>query len=1122
MNIHHVPITAMKRSGGDMSDAGRRRVWILIVLLAVFGMVSSSAYGQALKAAILGVVTDSSGAAIAGASISVTNIGTGIMRTATTDDQGRYNVPDLDIGMYEVDAEKAGFKKVAHGGIELTVGSQVVVDAALQVGASQQTVTVEGQVTQVDTTSSALGTLVEATQMRELPLNGRNYTQLLSLAPGVQQTYYTGSGLTGKGNEYSVSGSRSFGQAFLLDNTDISDFFGHGVGAGSTGTSLGIDGIAEFQVLTNTYSSEYGGSGAVLNAVSKGGTNGFHGAAYEFLRNSAIQTRNYFDPPSTPPFRRNQFGGNIGGPIKKDKAFFFVNYEGLRQFLSQSDVISVPDVAAHQGYLPNSAGVETPVNAPGSAGLQSPSSCTATYTPSSNCNLANIASTLALFPAPTGASTAGIGTITETAAQLASENYLLTRFDYTFSDKDSIFVRYIRDYAQLISPDQLPVWQEVEHTANHIATIEERHLFSANLINLARFSFVRPAENSVNPATHTALQFYPGLGVQDGAVTVSGLMNATTAYLGPSTSDPIFITTNRFIVGDDVLWTHGAHSFRFGASLARVQDNSAGNNREAGQYTFSSLTNFLKGIPSQYAGTLPGQQNPVRDFREIYFATYFQDDWKLARKLTLNIGLRYAPTSNFTEAHNNLNTIVNPPPPQGSCVGVGCFVNVPNVTAQNPSWWNFDPRIGLAYDPFGDHKTSVRAGFGMFHDVITARQWGPGYWFNPPFTVVSVTSGQQALTYGCVTSGCPGAGNIIGAAAPATSNATSYHTDTTPYMMQYNLNIQRELPGSWILSLGYVGSQGRHLFLGNDLNAPINTGTAAEPVLAHLVVNANGTGTIVSNPRPNTTISYFVNAMPVGDSNYNALQASLNHRFAHGLQTQLSYTYSKSLDFTSEADGTEQQLTLGGGQPWSMDPYNRAADYGPSIFNKKHNLTANAVYDLPFHGTKFVEGWELSGILSVTSGFPFSVTTGSFDVAGLGNSNVYQRVNMAPGCNTENAILGTKAKWFNPACFTLPLVGTFGDEGRNEFASPGIRDVDFAIMKDTRVPKVSETFDVQFRAEAFNLFNHTNLGLPVVGLYSQGPVVNGVLTGNVLANAGTFSSTFTPQRTLQFGLKILF
>jgi hypothetical protein len=1090
-----------------------------LLILAGFWFSSSPAGAQALKAAILGVVTDSSGAAIAGASVSVKDIGTGALRTTTSDDQGRYSVADLDIGTYEIDVEKSGFKKIVHGGIELTVGSQIVVDAALQVGGSEQTVTVEGQVTQVDTTSSALGSLVEGTQMRELPLNGRNYAQLLSLAPGVTTAFYTGSGLSGRGVEYSVSGSRTFGQAYLLDNTDVADFFGHGVGSGAAGSSLGIDAIAEFQVLTNTYSSQYGGSGAVVNAVSKGGTNSFHGSAFEFLRNSAIQARNYFDPSRKPPFRRNQFGGSVGGPIRRDKAFFFVNYEGLRQVLSQSDVIAVPDAAAHQGYLPNSAGVETPVNAPGSANLQSLSSCTAAYTPASNCNLAGIAPTLALFPIATGASTGGIGSITETAPQATSENYLLARFDYNFSDKDSLFVRYIRDYAQLTTPNQLPLWNELENTANHVATIEERHLFSANLINLARFSFVRPAETSFNPTTHPALQFYPGLGIQDGAVAVSGLMNTAQNYLGATNTDPIALITSRYVVGDDILWTHGAHNFRLGASITRVDDNSAADNRGPGSYSFSNLANFLKNIPSSYVGTLPGQQNATRYFRELYFSTYFQDDWKLSRKVTLNLGLRYAPTSNFTEAHNNLFTIINPP---GTCAGIACFVNVPHTLANNPSWWNFDPRIGIAYDPFGDHKTSVRAGFGMFHDVMSARQFGPAYWFNPPFTVVSVSSGQQALTYGCVTAGCPGAGNIIGAAAPATSNDVSYTSGTTPYMMQYNLNVERELPGGWIVTLGYVGSQGRHLFLGRDLNAPANTGTPTDPVTAHLVVNSNGTGTIVPNPRPNPTLSYFTNTAPVSNSNYNSLQASVNHRFAHGLQTQVSYTYSKSLDLTSQADGTEQQSSLGSGTPNSSDPYIPRADYGPSLFDRRHVLTANAVYALPFHGNEFVEGWELSGIVSVASGFPFAVTTGSFDLAGLTNPNVYQRVNLAPGCTPKSAMTGNKAKWFNPACFTLPLVGHYGDLGRNSLTSPGLRNVDFAILKDTRVSRISETFDVQFRAEAFNLLNHTNLGLPVTGLFSQGPVVNGILTGTVIANAGTFSSTISPQRTFQFGIKILF
>jgi len=900
---------------------------------------------------------------------------------------------------------------------------------------------------------------------------------------------------------------------------------------GATGNSFGVDSLAEFQLLTNTYSAQYGGNGGVLNAVSKAGTNELHGSAYEFLRNSAIQTRNYFDPAQKPPFRRNQFGFSLGGPIKKNKAFFFVNYEGLRQFLGVSTLIHTPDQAAHQGYLPNSAGVETPVISPGSAGLQSPSSCTAVYTAASNCLLGSIAPIVGLYPVATGTSAQGIGTYTVPNSQVASENYLLARFDYNFSEKDSLFVRYLRDYSQFtLQTSQVPLWPETDNTLSHIGTIEEKHIFSNNVINLVRFSFVRPGETAVVTNSVPAMQIFPGLGVEDADISVTGLLN-TSQNLGPSSTDPTRIFPNRFIFMDDFLWTRGAHSLRFGGSIARVDDNTASPYRGNGVWNFNGVTQLLQNSVAQVTLGLPGQLNDARYFRSTNFAIYGQDDWTLTRKLTLNLGLRWEPQKNITEAHNNFYNIPNPVPPTGVCAGLGCFQNIPAALARNPSYWNFDPRIGLAYDPFGDHKTSVRAGFGIFHDVMTTRQFGPGFWLNPPYVTVTVTAAQATaakipLAFGCVTAGCSSAPILTAVTpTPAITQATWYQSDTTPYMMQYNLNIQRELPGQFVFTIGYVGSRGDHLFLGQDFNPPANTGTATDPVVGHLSTNTSGQPIVAPNPRVNSTLNYFINFKPNGISSYNALQTTLNHRFGHDFQTQIAYTWSKSLDYESGAVGTEQNPSIGGGNATSMDPYNARSDYGPSITDKRNNLTANALYTLPFHRNKFVDGWAVSGILTIESGYPFSVTTGSIDVAGLAYPQSYQRMNVAPGCTLNSAKVGTKAEWFNPLCFTAPLAGHFGTESRNGISGPGLRNLDMAILKDTKVAKISEAFDVQFRAEFFNILNHTNLGIPQAGDVTQvsGQAVNGFLPLATLSTAGTFSSpTVTPQRTLQFGLKILF
>ena len=1091
-----------------------KRAWVgtvgVTLLVVVLGVMRVNAQGG--TATISGTVTDPSGGAIAAAKVDVKNTGTGIVQSTTTDAQGRYNVPELTIGTYEVQASSSGFTTVVQSGINLTVGAHPLVDIALKVGQTQQTVTVEGQVAQVETSSTALSTLVEPTQMREMPLNGRNFEQLLTLAPGVVQQN-GGQTFFGTQSNYSVSGSRPEGQSFLLDSTDIQNFWNHGTGSGATGTSLGIEAIAEFQTLTNTYSAQYGGNGAVINAVTRSGTNSFHGSAYEFFRNSALDARNYFDPASIPPFRRNQFGASLGGPLQKDKAFFFLNYEGLRQLFATGATALVPDAAAHQGYLPTGpGGALQPVNPVGGA-------CTAVYAPTSNCVPASVAPTLALYPVAAGKSTGGIGSFIEVGNQVASENYGIARADYNFSDKDSAFVRYGIDRANIVQPftsSIIPQWPETDTTSNQYATIEEKHLFSANVINLALFSFVRTIETQTVTGNTPALNFFPGTSRENGQVQVTGLSS-----IGANVLDPSVELQNKFIVEDDVVWSHGAHSLTFGGMIERIQDNTNGPFQQGGVWTFTSLSGFLQAKPTQIVGALPGFADAHGYLREFVVTPYFQDSWRISQRLTLNLGLRYSPTTNPSEVHHPMETLTTVPLGANGTVNPGPFnfVVVPDAFATNPSLKNIDPRFGFAWDPFNDHKTSVRGGFGMFHDLVMARTILPGYWLNPPYTLGI----QLNPTY-------PNA-FATGATPSAVSQQQGiyYNTNHTPYQMQWNLNVQREIAGDTVLTLGYVGSRGVHLFLIRDVNPNRNTGTPQNPVFATL---NPVTQAIVPNPTicSCSNISFLFEKGPWAVSNYNSLQASLNHRFSHNLQFQAAYTYSKSLDNGSLTYGLEgtnatlQQLE---------NPYNSGAiDYGRSTFDRTHNFHASALYDLPFHGNKFVEGWQLSSILAATSGPPFSVVNG-FNAAGQNGYAVGSRPNLAAGCS-PNPIVGKVTEWYNPTCFSAPAVGHLGNLGRDTLVGPGFTNWDFALVKNTAVPKVSEQFAVQFRAEFFDILNHPNFNIPQLPAVSSGTNPPQVFTrtpqgvvglnptaGQILSTSGN-EVVGGAQRVIQFGLKVLF
>jgi outer membrane receptor protein involved in Fe transport len=957
-------------------------------------------------------------------------------------------------------------------GITLTVGAQAVVDFSLSLGQSQQTVTVEGEVSQVDTLSTTVASHVEQLQVNDLPLNGRNFTDLITLAPGVAGGSQIGNGganlLYGLQDNFSVSGARSEGQAYLLDNTDIQGFWAHGSGSGVMGTTLGIEAISEFSVLTNTYSAQFGGNGAVVNAASKSGTNTFHGSAYEFLRNSAFDARNFFDGSSVPSFQQNQFGGSLGGPIKKDKLFFFVNDEELRKSQGQTMIALVPDANAHNGYVPCASASTSPCN-------------TATGLAYVGVNPA-IAPILALYPLPTTELGGGVGSIPEVASTVGNENYLLARMDYNLSPKDSLFVRYVHDLGNIVYPflgaPTPPRWPEVGNTGNHFATIEERRVFSPTMVNLLRFSFTRTFESDVeqHPDQTPALNFFPVRG-QNGGVNITGLSS-----VGPSIFAPLMEAQNKFPLADDVIWTHGAHTLRFGAQMSRVQSNFMQQGWWGGFYSFGGLTAFLENAPYLFIGPEPGLTDSSRDFREIDADGYIQDEWKVLPRLTLNIGLRYEFVSNPTTDIQPLETLINPP--------FGTFQRVSNVFASNPSLHNFDPRVGLAWDPFGDHKTSIRTGAGIFYDPIEARSYASGYYFNPPYALAFVGLPQFPNPF-------PGA-----LPPPAQLVGVDYHTTQSPHMYQWNFNIQRQLTGSTTLTVGYVGSRGVHLYAARDIN-PVEPTVENGVDVFGVPEGPNAIG-IVSNPRLNPAGSALSSEAPVGDSNYNSLQVGLNRRFARGLQSQVSYTWSKCMDDASGTYGLE------GGIPWS-DPLDGSFDRGRCLFDRPQVFHMSGLYAFPFNQNILVKGWQMTINFQAQSGSPWNVLVG-FDQAGNGESGSERPDVVMPA---NKIIIGDVNEWANPAGFALPAPGTLGNLQRDLLPGPGIVDFDYSVIKDT---PLKERAHLQFRAEFFNILNHPNFALPNASVFNQG--VNG--GGSINPTFGQITSTTTNSRQIQFALKLMF
>jgi hypothetical protein len=555
---------------------------------------------------------------------------------------------------------------------------------------------------------------------------------------------------------------------------------------------------------------------------------------------------------------------------------------------------------------------------------------------------------------------------------------------------------------------------------------------------------------------------------------------------------------NKFTEGDDLYWTLGKHSLRFGSELVRVQSNLNAPGWLGGEYSFPSLQQFIAGKPLFFLGPLPNMLDGDRDFREIDVNSYVQDDWKVSSKFTVNIGLRYEFVTNPVTDLHPLYAVTN-------FLTSTDWTLVPHVFRNNPSLKNFDPRIGFAYSPFSDNKTSIRGGFGIFHDPIAPRTYASAYYFDPPFSSDVVIAPSFPFP------------NFGAAPAPSQSNGVDYNTDVTPYIMQYNFNIQREIAPATILQVGYVGSKGVHLFYQADRNPPVPTiGPDGKQQFGFLIPFVGPE----PNPRVNSAVGYFNSAEDGANSVYNSLQVSVNRRFSHNVQAQASYTWSHCIDDSSSTYGLEE-----GGFP-IQNPYNMAADRGSCAFDRRHSTVISALWQIPFHGSfplhQLFEGWQVMGVGTIHSGLPFNIGDG-FDQAGTGNLFAYDRPNLNPGFNKNNILTGNPNQWYNPAAFSIPPVGEFGDLGRNVLTGPFFWDIDFSAIKNT---KITERVTLQFRAEFFNIFNHADWGLPVAANFTQGFSPAGVQQVTISPVAGSIPASLfplaTPMRQIQFALKLIF
>jgi len=1033
------------RSMGRCRRRLRVSVLSFIALTVISLAVSLPVEAQTFRGSLVGTVLDQSGAAVPGAPVVATNDATGVTRSTTSDASGNYNIPELPIGNYTVSVRVEGFAPVSHAGIRVDVAAEARVDITLAPAGQKQSVVVTAEVPMVTTTEDTLGGTVVSTQIQDLPVNGRDYTKLIYLNPGVTGGPDQITDSPGSFGEFSVNGARGRANNFLLDGTDMNDGYRNDPAINQAGvfgtpsTILPVDAVAELAVLSN-FAPEYGrNAGAVINIVTKSGTNQIHGTAADYFRNDALDARNFFNPAPTAKaaFHNNQFGGSLGGPIVKDKAFFFGDYEGQRERggLSSSDCVPSPDMIA-QAYtqLPGLGLTASPV----------------------------ITQLLALnpWPAPNTGSPDVCNNVLATTIFFNSVNSVIAKADYNLNQKNLLTARYFYGTSNQSFPlglggtGDLPGYNTVTPTNVNLLSVSYLTTISATKVNEVRFGYNRfyetfiPQDNTLDPSS---IGLDTGVAKQDFGLPKMSIAGGFTTF-GSTSSDPRGRTDVNWQFIDDFSWKFNKHAVKFGYEFRRTTVYQYFDEGFRGSLSFADLPHFLAGVPSS-GSILEGDTD--RNTYQDSHAFYVQDSYRVSRQLTLDYGLRWDYFGVIGEK-NNLFSNFDPATGVLSQVGGNGLGSL-----YRPDNRNFAPRASVAYDLTGKGTTVVRTGVGLFYDLFSQDFFigqvpynaaTPGSAYNPigPEPILTSSTLTSQIEPGVPVYGGFGASNLFAVARNL----------RTPRMLNYNFNIQQQASKDVVFQVGYVGSEGHHLFRFRDINQTLSRVTTDLPYPQWGYINYLETSS---------------------NSNYNSLQAQLRIRNLHGFESTVNYNYSHSIDNAS--DGTDFEPNAA--QP--NDSYRTDLERGNSNFDVRHRFTWMASYKFPSPQgegamAKLGKGWAVDSVLTLQTGQPFQLNfnfSGNWD----GTGEYFPRPDVI-----GNPYAGRRFpdQVVNLAAFMVPCTwsaaqdtctGGFhdGNEGRDSLLGPPFKQWDLALYKDTAI---TERLKMQFRADFFNILNHPNFTNP--------------------------------------------